>query len=88
MPLYEFRCLSKKCGARFYLEGPRRRACCPLCRSAARRQPIDGAIVASFTLEDCRAHCGPISLAKAVQMAAKMDWGWAYEAFALLARRP
>jgi len=88
MPLYEFRCLSSSCGASFYLEGPRRRVICPLCGGAARRQPIAGAIVTYFTLEDLREHCGPIPLARAVQLAARMDWGRAYEALALLARQP
>ncbi len=39
MPLYEFRCLSTKCGASFYLEGPRRRARGISLRPPLRHQP-------------------------------------------------
>jgi predicted nucleic acid-binding Zn ribbon protein len=88
MPLYEFRCLSTACGASFYLEGSRRRVSCPLCGSPARRQPAEAAIVTYFTLEDFREHCGPISLARAAQLALKIDWGWAYDALDILNRRP
>jgi hypothetical protein len=84
VPLYEFRCLNIACGASFYLEGPRRHVSCPLCGGAARRQPAGAAIVTSFTLEDIREHCGPISLARATELVARIHWSEAHEAVALL----
>jgi hypothetical protein len=84
MPLYAFRCPSAACGASFYLEEPRRRVSCPLCGGAARRQPAGAAIVVSFVLEDIRDYCGPISLAKATELVARIDWSGAFEALALL----
>jgi putative FmdB family regulatory protein len=83
MPLYEFRCRSSTCNASFYMEEPRRRVSCPRCGGAARRQPAGAAIVVSFVLEDVRDYCGPISLAKATELVARVDWSGAFEAMAI-----
>jgi len=84
MPLYAFRCPGAACGTSFYMEEPRRRVSCPLCSGAARRQPAGAAVVVSFVLEDIRDYCGPISLAKATELVARVDWSGAFEALALL----
>jgi hypothetical protein len=65
------------------MEEPRRRVSCPLCGGAAPRQPVGAAIVVSFVLEDVRDYCGPISLAKATELVARVDWSGAFEAMAI-----
>jgi hypothetical protein len=65
------------------MEEPRRRVSCPLCGGAAPRQPVGAAIVVSFVLEDIRDYCGPISLAKATELVARVDWSGAFEAMAI-----